>query len=61
VTLEVGVEALLGVDARKLAHDDLDGQDLGIGKLGLGAALRRLLALEPIVGEAENGRDEGAE
>jgi hypothetical protein len=59
MTLEVVVEALLGVDAQKLA-DDLDGQHLRIGKLGLGATLAQLLPLEPIVGEAENGYDEGA-
>jgi hypothetical protein len=43
MTLKVLVEALLSIDAQKLAHDDLDSQHLGIGKLGLGAALAHLL------------------
>ena len=56
---EVGVEVLVGIDAQIFA-DDLDGQDLRVGELGLGTALAQLSSFEPIVDEAENGDDEGA-
>src|SRR5215207_2104401 len=60
VTPEVGEEVLLGVDAEKLA-DDLDGQDLRVGKLRVGTALTQLgFSFEPVVNEAEDGDDESA-
>ena len=61
VALEVGVEALLGVDPQELAHD-LHRQHLRIGKRGLRSASTQLLLLlhKPVIDLAENGDDEGA-
>jgi len=40
--------------------DDFHGKHLGVGEFGSRAALAQLLIFEPVVREAENGRDEGA-
>ena len=59
VTSKVGVKVLLGVYPQELAHH-LDGQNFGVAKLGRRTTLaRRFLSLDPIVGQAENGDDEG--
>ena len=59
VTSKVGVKALLSVYPQELAYH-LDGQYFGIAKLGRRTTLAwRLLSPDPIVGEAENGDDEG--
>src|SRR5215213_3327998 len=59
VATKVLVEALLGVDPEELP-DDFHGKHLGVGEFWLRAALAQLLIFEPVVREAENGRDEGA-
>jgi hypothetical protein len=56
---EVAVEALVGIDAQKLAYD-LDAQNLGVGKLrGRSALAQPSLLFEPVVYQAEDGNDEG--
>jgi hypothetical protein len=59
VPSEVAVDGLVGVEAEELAYD-LDGEDLGVGKLRDGAALADTPSFEPIVYQAEDGDNEGA-
>jgi len=58
VATKVLVETLFGVDPEELP-DDFHGKHLGVGEFGSRAALTQLLIFEPVIGEAENGRDEG--
>jgi hypothetical protein len=59
MTPEVMKDRLVGVHAEELA-DDLDREDLGVGKRWGGAALTDTPSFELIVYQAENGCDEGA-
>jgi hypothetical protein len=59
VPSEVAADGLVGVEPQELS-DDLDGDDLRVGKLRSRAALADTLCFEPIVHETEDGHDEGA-
>ena len=50
---------VVGVYAEELSYD-LDGEDLGVGKLRGGTTLTDTPSFEPIVYQAEDGDDEGA-
>src|SRR5215207_4346109 len=56
---EVPKDRLVSVHAEELS-DELDGENLRVGKLGSRTALANTAALEPVVDEAEDGNDEGA-
>src|SRR5215207_2837201 len=56
---EVPKDRLVSVHAEELS-DELDGENLRVGKLGSRTALANTAALEPVVDEAEDGDDEGA-
>jgi hypothetical protein len=59
VSPEVSVKTFLGVYTEEFT-DDLDGEHFGVAELrSRTAAARRLLTLEPIVSQTENGCDEG--
>jgi hypothetical protein len=60
VPAEVGEELRVLVEPQELA-DDLDGEDLRVGKRGSGSACSEAPeARESVVDEAEDGHDEGA-
>ena len=59
MSAEEEVYVLIGVDAEKLS-DDLEGEDLGVGKLRSGTAPSDATPLELVIDEAEDGDDEGA-
>jgi hypothetical protein len=59
VPTKVAVESFVGVEPQELS-DDLDGEDLRVGKLRGGAALTDTPSFEPVVDEAQDGDDEGA-
>jgi hypothetical protein len=56
---EEEVDALVGVYAEELS-DDLDGEDLRVGRLRSGTTLADATPFKAVVHEAEDGHDEGA-
>jgi hypothetical protein len=59
MSAEEEVYILIGVDAEELS-DDLEGEDLSVGKLRSGTALADAAPLESVIDEAEDSDDEGA-
>jgi hypothetical protein len=59
VPSEVAVECFVGVEPQKLS-DDLDGENLGVGKHRGGATLTDTPSFELIVHQTEDSDDEGA-
>ena len=57
---EEEVDGLVGVEAEELACD-LDGEDLGVRELRGGTTLAETPSFEPVVYQAEDANDEGAE
>ncbi len=56
---EVAKDPFVGIDAEELSND-LDGEDLRVGKFGQGTTPSEASVFDPVIDEAEDADDEGA-